>query len=129
MEKPILCVDFDGVIHSYTSGWQGADVILDPPVPGALAWLRKAMEHWEVNIYSSRSKDSDGINAMVSWLQNFAAHEWGIDEAKRFVHDLVFPTQKPAAFLTIDDRAICFQGKWDDLDPVELLGFKPWNKR
>ena len=42
---------------------------------------------------------------------------------------LKFPTQKPYAFLMIDDRAICFQGKFDDLDPKELLNFKPWHKR
>src|SRR6516165_11904546 len=27
-KKPILCLDFDGVLHSYTSGWQRAEVIL-----------------------------------------------------------------------------------------------------
>ena len=31
--KPILCLDFDGVIHSYISGWKGADVIPDPLKP------------------------------------------------------------------------------------------------
>jgi hypothetical protein len=44
MAKPILCVDFDGVIHSYSSGWQGADIVNDPPTPGALAWLAKASD-------------------------------------------------------------------------------------
>ena len=37
--KTIL-LDFDGVIHSYTSGWKGAGVIPDPPVPGAIDFLR-----------------------------------------------------------------------------------------
>ena len=32
--KPTIILDFDGVIHSYTSGWQGADVIGDPPWRG-----------------------------------------------------------------------------------------------
>ena len=40
MSKPILCLDFDGVIHSYASGWKGADVIPDAAVPGAMEFLR-----------------------------------------------------------------------------------------
>ncbi len=42
--KPILCLDFDGVIHSYTSGWKGADVIPDPPVEGAMQFIWDATE-------------------------------------------------------------------------------------
>ena len=41
MNNPIICVDFDGVIHSYTSGWKGIDVIPDDPVPGAIEWLEE----------------------------------------------------------------------------------------
>lgn len=61
MSKPILCVDFDGVIRSYSSGWKGETVIPDPPAPGALQWLARAVEWWDVQIYSSRSKTLDGI--------------------------------------------------------------------
>ena len=38
----ILCLDFDGVIHSFTSGWRGAGIIPDPPVPGALDFIKDA---------------------------------------------------------------------------------------
>ena len=130
MNKPILCIDFDGVIHSYSSGWKGADVVSDPPVPGALKWLRKAAEWWNVQIYSSRTSQVGGINAMRLWLLNFAIHEFGDkDSADYFMGLIGFPEQKPSAFLTIDDRAICFEGDWNELDPAELRDFQPWNKR
>lgn len=122
MNKPILCVDFDGVVHSYTSGWKGAGIITDPPVPGALKWLAKAAEHWDVQIYSSRSSQPGGVEAMAAWLAI-----WSNNEGVRLT--LSFPEQKPAAFLTIDDRAVCFDGDWSALDPAHLLNFKPWNKR
>lgn len=34
MYIPTVSFDFDGVIHSYRSGWKGAAVIPDPPIEG-----------------------------------------------------------------------------------------------
>lgn len=68
MSKPILCLDFDGVIHSYTSGWKGADVIPDAPVADAMRFIWDATDHFRVAIYSSRSGQRGGIRAMRSWL-------------------------------------------------------------
>lgn len=120
--KPILCLDFDGVLHAYTSGWQGATVMADGPVPGAMNFLAEAVQSFDVCIYSSRSKEDGGIVAMET-----ALHTWLWDARHYEVLDkLSFPDQKPAAFLTIDDRAICFTGTFPKVD--ELLAFKPWNK-
>lgn len=129
--KPILCVDFDGVVHLYTSPWERADIIADGPVPGAIKWLWKATEWFNVCIYSSRSKSEAGIKAMREWLSYNAGVELGSDHPMAQVDHcpITFAREKPAAFLTIDDRAVCFEGDWNDLDPSELLQFKPWNKR
>lgn len=118
MKRKILCVDFDGVLHSYTSGWKGADVVSDPPVPGAIEWLARAAERFNVCIYSSRSKEPGGITAMQTWL---------IAHGCEFLDLLTFPTEKPAAFLTIDDRAICFDGTFPELEVIDA--FVPWNKQ
>lgn len=135
MRKPILCVDFDGVIHSYTSPWINEFTIPDPPVPGALKWLWKATEWFNVVIYSSRSKTDAGRMAMKLWMMGHGKDEFGEDHpmAGQGISDCVYPidfaAEKPAAFLTIDDRAFCFEGDWSEIEPAELLDFKPWNKR
>jgi hypothetical protein len=132
MSKPILCLDFDGVIHSYTSGWKGADQIPDPVVPGFFEWAHQATQHFDLVIYSSRSKEPGAIEAMETWLEIQFAKEFGsgtVDSENAIQTMLTwfrFANEKPAAFLTIDDRAICFAGTWPD--PIALLGFKPWNK-
>jgi hypothetical protein len=129
MSKPILCLDFDGVIHSYESGWKGADVIPDPPVPGAIEFIREASEHFRVAIFSSRSNQQDGIAAMQGWLRDSAAISgWGEERwPPAWFLDLEWPTEKPPALVTIDDRAITFDGTWPSMDV--LKSFKPWNKR
>jgi hypothetical protein len=133
MSKPILCVDFDGVIHSYISKWTNAETISDAPVPGALKWLWKATEWFNVVIYSSRSKSASGREAMLRWMIDNSIVEFGDDHpmsAFNFeIYPLDFASEKPAAFLTIDDRAVCFEGDWNDFEPADMLNFKPWNKR
>jgi hypothetical protein len=118
--KTIL-VDFDGVIHSYKSGWLGADQIPDAPVPGALDALRIYIEYgYDVCIYSSRSKDPKAVAAMHDW---FVKHgfEW------LFLEQLAFPTEKPPAWLTIDDRCFCFKGRFPSTSDID--SFIPWNQR
>jgi hypothetical protein len=129
MSKPILCLDFDGVIHSYSSGWKGADVIPDPPVPGAIAFMLKALPHFQVVIFSSRSHQAGGTTAMKKWLKENAGATWYESPAGPGIEDVQFVNEKPPAFVTIDDRALCFNGNWDNYDPEWLLGFKPWNKQ
>lgn len=127
MPKPILCLDFDGVIHSYTSGWKGADVIPDPPVDGAIAFMLGALEHFRVAVFSSRSNQPGGLKAMQAWMREHAGSAWYESPAGPGLEDIEWPTEKPAAFVTIDDRALTFDGTWPALDTLE--NFKPWNKR
>ena len=130
-KKPILVLDFDGVLNSYTSGWKGADVIPDPPVPGAMAFLWDATDHFRVAIFSSRSNQPGGLKAMINWTaRHFRDHFPGpadrtMVEAK--LHQIEWPTEKPPAMVTIDDRAITFTGTWPDIEILKL--FKPWNKK
>jgi len=127
MNKKTLCIDFDGVVHAYTSGWKGADIVSDGPVPGAMQWLSMAADRYQVCIYSSRSKDPNGIVAMQKALRAWATAELSADDAGMLMARLSFPTEKPAAWLTIDDRAICFDGTWPT--PEQIDAFVPWYRR
>lgn len=128
MSKPILCLDFDGVLHSYTSGWKGADTIPDPPVSGAIAFLRDAVKRFRVCIFSSRSSQSGGQQAMRQWLGYWVLEErLSDDEDLAWASAIEWPTEKPPALVTIDDRAITFTGEWPSLD--DIAAFRPWNKR
>jgi hypothetical protein len=135
--KPILCLDFDGVLHSYSSGWKGADVIPDAPTNGMAAFLDKAIQYFDVQIFSSRTHQSGGVDAMKRFVWDALAHHFdcpfagdprGLDRALEIRDAISYPTEKPAAMVSIDDRALCFTGNWNDFDPQRLLEFKPWNK-
>lgn len=122
--KKVISVDFDGVLHSYTSGWQGPTTIPDPPVKDAMRWLAwitfHEQEEFQVCIFSSRNAFPFGRRAMKRWLLK---HGLGTVHLKQ----IKFPLFKPAAFLTIDDRAIQFKGKFPSMD--EMRKFKPWHGR
>lgn len=145
MPQPIVCVDFDGVIHSYSSGWQGTANIPDPPVDGSLDALFRLLDSgFRVAIYSSRSKSLFGRLAMQRWLQRAITEHWlkggslpsGVEaecwsDAAGVYRKFYWPWFKPSAIMTIDDRAVTFDGNWSNpiYQPDSIRAFKPWNKR
>lgn len=159
MNKPILALDFDGVIHGYGSGWRGAHCIPDPAVNGIGAYLFRIMPHFRVAIFSSRSRSLRGRWAMRRYMRNLlwdaaladqtAAEQcWSaitgtpIDYSPWTLYDvrdlsdqiasrLEWPWFKPSALMTIDDRALTFNGDWSspEYQPDAIMAFKPWNKR
>lgn len=112
-----VVLDFDGVIHSYKSGWKGLTVIPDDPVPGirqAISDIREA--GYEVIVVSSRCSSPEGVLAIAKYLE---AHEIYVDGIRE---------KKPPAIVYIDDRAICFNGNANEL-LEKIQQFKPWHKK
>ena len=117
MAKTVV-FDFDGVIHSYTSGWQGEDTILDPPVPGIREALKEIRDAgYEVVVVSTRCATIKGHGAIEAWLYDNGLREY-IDKVCK---------EKPPAVAYIDDRAICFDGHPETL-LKKIKNFQPWYK-
>ncbi|MCX5000911.1 hypothetical protein [Streptomyces longwoodensis] len=106
-----IAVDFDGVIHAYSRGWQDG-TIYDPPLPGALEALRTLMQDHAVFIHTTRDAATVAI-----WLadhgfdtvidvpgSNHPKREFWNDQGLLLVTDRKLP-----AVAYIDDRAIRFQ--------------------
>lgn len=112
--KPTVVMDFDGVIHSYKSGWQGQEVIPDPAVPGIREVINELRaKEYRVVVVSTRCSTDGGIRAVRAYLA-----ENGIE-----VDDVC--KEKPPAVCYIDDRAICFRGYVGDL-VSQVVNFKSW---
>lgn len=103
-----VCVDFDGVIHGYSRGWQGGE-IYDEPVFGAINALEYLLERYAVVVFTTR-RDTVAVG---QWLQKHGFNvplEYG-GEAYEFWNrqDAVLITnRKLPALAYIDDRAIRF---------------------
>lgn len=125
--KPTLCLDFDGVIHLYVSGWTSPEEVRDGPVPGAMDFLDKARGWFKIAVFSSRSATPGGIEAMQKWLLGQLKTRFGPGKGTEIAAEIDWPTEKPAAKVTLDDRAIQFAGVWPSIP--RLLEFEPWNAK
>ena len=118
-----IAVDFDGVIHAYSKGWNGG-AIYDPPVPGTREALQALKDKgWKIYIFSTRTNkmfrkkdEEDQEVAMKRWL---AEHQIPFDKIWTF--------GKPMADVYLDDRAIGFRGDWSS-SLQEIENFVPWTK-
>jgi hypothetical protein len=96
-----VCLDFDGVLHSYRSGWRGAESIPDPPIHGTREAVARLRKMYRVVVYSARCRTAEGRRAVESWLRT---HDIEVDEVCDY---------KPPALVYVDDRAVRFRGDWD----------------
>lgn len=126
--KPTICIDFDGVIHSYEYGWRNGE-IYGAVTKGFFEWAQEMVKHFNLVVYSSRSKDIDERGKMYRWMHD-RWNEWMRASQNVTLHfdDFTFAHEKPSAFITIDDRCICFDGDWSKITAESIFNFKPWNK-
>lgn len=117
MGKKTIVFDFDGVIHSYTSGYRGKTCIPDPPVEGigaAIDEIRSA--GYDVVVASTRCASAEGLDAVRTWLERQEIQVDGIQ------------SDKPPAICYVDDRAICFDGHPEQL-LEKIRKFRPWHQQ
>jgi ADP-ribose pyrophosphatase YjhB (NUDIX family) len=119
-ERPIACVDLDGVVADVSGGYRG-EFEVGAPLPGAregLATLQAA--GFRVVIYTSRRQ----VHLVESYLRR---HDLPFDAVNRAGPDAA-PSAKLRAELYIDDRAIPFAGSWPDAVEAALR-FRPWQSQ
>ncbi len=112
--KPTVVFDFDGVIHSYRSGWKGPGVTPDPVVPGIAEVIEELREGgYLVVVVSTRCADPEGRAAVESYLT-----------VNGIIVDGVM-AEKPPALCYVDDRAILFTGNTEGL-ANRIKEFRTW---
>jgi hypothetical protein len=91
--RKTLAIDFDGVVHAYSSGWHGG-AIYDDPVQGCAEALRELSKRYELVLFTARGNLDD-------------VHLWLVEHHLRhFFKDIT--NRKPMAFAYLDDRAVRF---------------------
>lgn len=123
-ERYTVAVDFDGVIHAYTTPWINAHTIPDPPIPGAIEWLAATLWSLDVVIFSTRCKTWRGRRAVRAWLYKHAGNLWYPSPDSDGIEDVKLSYEKPPALMYIDDRAFRFEGKFPSVQAIHNA--KPW---
>ena len=119
-----IAIDFDGVLHAYSKGWDDG-TIYDEPVPGAAEAMKQLKDAGHTlyifttrtnPVFKKKEESGEQKKNMEEWLKKH-----------NIVFDKVWTFGKPMADIFIDDRAISFQGNWQET--VEAVAhFKVWNR-
>lgn len=112
-----ICVDFDGVIHSYEHGW-GDGSIYGDPIDGALEGLQTLLGHYAVVIFTSRDVDQ-----VKKWMWERMQLSCATDHFKvQFWNEygvILVTNRKLPALAYIDDRGIRFVNWFQTIADVQ----------
>ena len=122
MKEKTICIDFDGVIHDYSKGWQGDDVFgqMIPNADTGTSVLKQ--KGWTIIIFTTRKKTSK----LEKWLKE---HNIVYDYINENPNQPKNTSGKIIADVYLDDRGICFRGRWDSWLLREILDFKTWQEQ
>ncbi len=93
MKKKTICIDFDGVLNTYT-GWSGEDELFEMR-DGCSDFLEKLSKIYKISVFTARNS-----NAVWKWLKKY--------DLDKFINEVT--NIKVPAQVYIDDRAIRFDG-------------------
>ena len=118
-----ICIDFDGVIHDYSKGYEGKDVFGEMIKGADTATKVLKKKGWTIIIFTTRP-DTD---ALRKWLKD---HDVSFDYINENPDQPVDSGDKSKliADIYLDDRAICFSGQWDWVIN-DIASFIPWQDR
>ena len=114
-----ICIDFDGVIHDYSQGWQGVDVF-NKIIEGAdkATFLLKA-KGWTIIIYTTRN-DTPALREFLDANKiRFDYINYNPNQPKGSENGKII------ADVYLDDRGIRFDGDWQEAINA-ILNFVPW---
>ena len=105
--KTIL-IDLDGVLNNYDGNFDKDKI---PSIKGgAKEFLKNLSENFVIRIFTTRNK--------------LLTSKWLIEnEIDNYIEDIT--DKKDLSWLYIDDRCICFDGKYKNLIE-KIKKFKPW---
>jgi hypothetical protein len=120
-----IAIDFDGVVHAYSRGWQGG-ALYDPPVPGAIEALQRLIKTEPTFIFTAR----EDLRAVATWLSDHGVPTVvdGVLNQPHFWNgrgEVLVTNRKLPARVYVDDRALLFTGNW--VDTLARIETQPLN--
>ena len=113
-------IDFDGVIHKNSKGFHDGTVY-DDPIPGAREALERLSKDYVIVVYSAKARKDrmlingkTGVELIWEWLEK--------NNMSSFVKEVT--AEKPRAVFYIDDKAVRFNGIWNNtFEQLKNLGY------
>ena len=109
--KKLILIDLDGVLNEYKGDYKKG--FIHPPKPKTKDFLKNLSENFEIKIFTTRN-----LLLTSKWLIKHNLDKYILD---------VTNIKEKGSFLFVDDRCICFNGDYKNLNR-NIEKFSVWYK-